>query len=152
MQSLWEAHTTSIHTALPIFQTELEELNSRQEQLFGYGWGNFIELISAANFVTNYTEVTQLQSYLPKRLLTSNDTPPTIPDMSKATNNVIEIMFTIAQLSGTSLWDFILSEWRTVMKNKNCQFDAQSFINDVFNHPAKEIIEFMIEIIKKCQK
>jgi hypothetical protein len=44
MAVLWDAHTSSIKHAMDIFVDELSYLPDEQEQKFGIGWGNFVEV------------------------------------------------------------------------------------------------------------
>eukprot|EP01111_Echinosteliopsis_oligospora_P008335 TRINITY_DN2390_c0_g1_i1.p2 TRINITY_DN2390_c0_g1~~TRINITY_DN2390_c0_g1_i1.p2 ORF type:complete len:158 (+),score=30.17 TRINITY_DN2390_c0_g1_i1:540-1013(+) len=151
MEVLWEAHTGSIVYAMSIFTAELIYLASSQEQKFGIGWGNFVQIIAAARFVTNATEVHSLQVNLPYRMLNEDDTPGKIKDFTESMNEVCEAMFDIYHLHNTSIYRLFIHEWDKVMENVDCRAKAQVMINNFFHSPTKEIISMLFSLVEHCK-
>lgn len=73
LQLLWKAHISSINYALGLFPIENDDLLSSKEKLFGNSWSNLVDFIAEAYFPCNFTVTNLLQTVLPHRLLSDND-------------------------------------------------------------------------------
>jgi len=150
MAVLWEAHTSSILYAMEVFVDELTYLASDQEEKFGIAWGHFVQIIAAARFVTNSTQVHTMQADLPYRMLLASDHPPHIPDFTKNMNVACESMFTIYYTCNSTEYRLFLDTWFFAMESPSCRADAQVMINNFFTNPVVEILKAMAEFALLC--
>ncbi|CAF0804107.1 unnamed protein product [Adineta steineri] len=93
---MWRAHTNSTINALPIIESKLSVLPSKNEQQFGLGWVNVLVLIGMARRNTNLVDMNNCQDlYLPKRILRDNDRPPRITDLPETVNLALQLLLSI---------------------------------------------------------
>ncbi|KAF2071379.1 hypothetical protein CYY_007295 [Polysphondylium violaceum] len=151
LEIMWMAHTESIHVALEKFDRELK-LFSEKESKFGFGWANFVEVISIVNFNTNFTQVTTLSADLPNRMLKFTDFPPFITNMTKDMNNIVLAIHSIADLAKTPLWNPFLDTLRAICKKPACQTLIDNKIQEFVSHPIPTILDILFNIMSSCSK
>ncbi|CAF4442165.1 unnamed protein product, partial [Adineta steineri] len=111
-------HTNSTINALPIIESKLSLLPSKNEQQFGLGWVNVLVLIGMARRNTNLVDMNNCQDlYLPKRILRDNDRPPRITDLPETVNSALQLLLSITVDSYPELVD----DW----VEATCSYDAR---------------------------
>jgi len=131
---LWNAHRTSIHTALPQFKYELSLLDE-SERNFGSGWADFVEYIATSRYQSDFINTHLSQRMLPPRVLTKNDHAPYINDMTLDTNILIMILKFVAENDRSWLSKSFLSDWENKMKSPICREKARNVFMYSFQDP-----------------
>ncbi|XP_070532703.1 protein LEG1 homolog [Ptychodera flava] len=141
---MWQAHTSSLHSVIDEFYPVLQNYSS-QEKMFGIGWGHLVDYMAASHFNTNLTNTYMFQQQgLPKRLLSNEDSPPFISDMTKIENVVI---FTIQKIYSIDLHtgDAILRIWQRMM----CSDEAYTIANELMSAVLLlQPVTIMVDIFK----
>ncbi|KYQ91408.1 DUF781 family protein [Tieghemostelium lacteum] len=149
LEIMWIAHTGSINHALMTFNTQLNLYNVKESK-FGFGWANFVEILSIINFNTNYTQVSAMEIALPFRLLKWYDFPPLISDLPEPQQVIVSTMFDIADVSKTIFWEPFLDSLRNIVKNPRCQEMLNRQLQAFVYHPVNTLLFILKDIILSC--
>ncbi|UJR28274.1 hypothetical protein I4U23_009524 [Adineta vaga] len=91
---MWSAYKSSIYDGLPLVQSKLDYLPSKEEKLFGLGWARLLNLISMTRKNTNlYETIKNQRKFLPFRMLQVSDRSTNSTDLSDSVNNSLKVLF-----------------------------------------------------------
>ncbi|EDO43978.1 predicted protein [Nematostella vectensis] len=143
---LWKAHTTSIHSALPLF-TDVLALLPQPEINFGTGWAQLVKFIAACHFQTNLNNTHAQQILgLPPRMLHSRDHPPFIRDFTTKQNTclaVINLILDVQKLSNGGA----LKLWEKAMCSAQGRKDGRNLLENLLVNPLKSAEEFLKVVV-----
>eukprot|EP00300_Choanocystis_sp_HF-7_P007862 c15552_g1_i1.p1 GENE.c15552_g1_i1~~c15552_g1_i1.p1 ORF type:complete len:371 (+),score=68.11 c15552_g1_i1:25-1113(+) len=134
LKPLWDAHTTSIHLAGPLFNSTLPLL-SPPEASFGTNWAQLVEFIAAALFFADFETISSLQSLLPPRALNTTDRAPNISDFTPLQNRGLEMLNILGveeRVSGNTF----LALWKRAMCSVQGRKDGRRLLTSAIQNPS----------------
>jgi len=144
-KTLWKAHTSSLATAEPLFVSFLA-LYSQPEQNLGTNWALFVKFLAAALFPTNYYNISQLQPFLPYRVLNATDHPPHIKDMTIYQNRLLYYLDLLGTFQNDTDGE-LLDVWALAMETPEGIQEGQYLIANSIQDPDI-LIEGAYQILK----
>ncbi|XP_063079810.1 liver-enriched gene 1, tandem duplicate 1 [Engraulis encrasicolus] len=151
LSTMWAAQKASLEQAATTCAPRKAAYSS-PETSFAQSWINSANYVSAAYFHSGLDKSVQFMSPLPSRVLTAQDNPPNISDLSAEENHTLYIfgwMNSINNLLGGTL----VRMWQSAMCSDSAREKGRALLDDLVLNPkfaVSGLLSILTEMATSC--